>query len=79
VGRSGRTRASRGETRILSLQAAQLIPWRARGEHVAWEDPRREACLPVYEDNSCDHGPAKRECSYALSKESRSRMKTFEF
>ena len=31
VGRSGRTRASRGDTRILSLQAAQRIPWRARG------------------------------------------------
>ncbi len=31
VGRSGRTRASRGDTRTLSLQAAQLDPWRARG------------------------------------------------
>ena len=31
VGRSGRTRASRGDTHIMSLQAPQLHPWRARG------------------------------------------------
>ncbi len=31
VGRSGRTRASRGDTHNLSLQAYQSIPWRARG------------------------------------------------
>ncbi len=36
VGRSGRTRASRGDTRTCLFK--HLCP--TRGEHVAWEDPR---------------------------------------
>ncbi len=36
VGRSGRTRASRGDTRTCFFKHLSLT----RGEHVAWEDPR---------------------------------------
>ena len=36
MGRSGRTRASRGDTRTCIFKHLSLT----RGEHVAWEDPR---------------------------------------
>ena len=36
MGRSGRTRASRGDTRTCLFKHLSLT----RGEHVAWEDPR---------------------------------------
>ncbi len=54
MGRSGRTRASRGDTRTLSLQADQPIPWRSRGMGgpASARDPPRRPSTPAYSHQS---------------------------